>query len=423
MGEIQIPFGAVSSAAADLADRENDLVNYFLTVDTQPIATVVARALGGRGPRGYGVSLVLSRILKVKQVFISDRVLAQRLKEVATYRRLCGFSDGKVPAHNTYSTLRKTLGVTGHAEIHAGFVRCAHALNLLDPELPMLPKNRRKGLVVIADSTTIRAYCSTSGKKQPDGTWLFTDPSVAFGRPHHRDKFPVGHKAHSLIAITGVPLVSLLSARNEPDQDYLFPLLDQFGKRFPEIKIAYIVLDKGYDAEANHRKLYEDYDIIPVIIRKKTAYPKRFTADGIPLCIWGQHMTRTGVDYARKRTRYACKKVCQRAEQMTLNCPYLGDASPNGQIRYTKFDDDYRKYGPAIPGSMIYKKLKPMRTAIERSYGLVKENRYRMEYTNTYMGLDNVLIHVIEHDISLTLDIIFMFKRYGRVSPLLNLNY
>ena len=191
----------------------------------------------------------------------------------------------------------------------------------------------------------------------------------------------------------------------------------------PEIKIAYIVLDKGYDAEANHRKLYEDYDIIPVIIRKKTAYPKRFTADGIPLCIWGQEMTRTGVDYARKRTRYACKKVCQRAEQRTLNCSYLGDASPHGQSRYTKFEDDYRKYRPAIPGSMIYKKLKPMRTAIERSYGLVKENRYRMEYTNTYMGLHNVLIHVIEHDISLTLDIIFMFKRYGRVSPLLNLNY
>jgi hypothetical protein len=72
MGEIQIPFGAVSSAAADLADRENDLVNYFLAIDTQPIATVVARTFGGRGPRGYGVSLVLSRILKVKQVFISD---------------------------------------------------------------------------------------------------------------------------------------------------------------------------------------------------------------------------------------------------------------------------------------------------------------------------------------------------------------
>jgi hypothetical protein len=423
MGGIQIPFGVISSAGADLADPENDLVNYFLSIDTQRIAAVIASAFGTRGPKGYGVSLVLSRILKVKQLFVSDRILAQRLKEVATYRRLCGFSDGKVPAHNTYSTLRKALGVRGYAQIHAGFIRSAHSLNLLDPELPMLPKNRRKGLIVIADLTTIRAYCSTSGKKQPDGTWLFTDPSVTFGRPHHRDKFPIGHKAHSLMAITGVPLVSEISPRNAADQDYLFPLLDEFRKRFPEMNIAYIVLDRGYDAEPIHRKLYEDYDITPIIVRKKAAYPNGFAPDGIPLCIWGQRMSRTGIDYARKRTRYACKKVCQRAEQMTFDCPYLDNSFSNGQIRYTKFQDGYRKYGPAMPGSSIYQKLKPLRTAIERNYGLVKENRYRMETTNTYMGMDNVLMHVIEHDISLTLDIIFMFKRYGKISPLLNLNY
>jgi hypothetical protein len=423
MGEIQIPFGVISSAGADLADPENDLVNYFLSIDTRPIAAVITRSFGTRGPKGYGVSLVLSRILKVKQVFISDRILAQRLKEVATYRRLCGFSDGKVPAHNTYCTLRKTLGVEGYGQIHAGFVRSAYRLKLLDPKLPMLPKNRRKGLIVIADSTTIRAYCSKNGKKQPDGTWLFTDPSVTFGRPHHRDKFPIGHKAHSLMTITGVPLVSTISPRNASDQDYLFPLLDDFRERFPEINIAYIVLDRGYDTEPIHKELYEDYKIIPIIIRKKAVYPKGFAPDGIPLCIWGQRMTRTGIDYKRKRTRYACKKVCQRAEQMTFDCPFLQSSFANGLIYYTKFQDGYRKYGPAIPGSTIYKKLKPMRTAIERNYGLVKENRYRMENTNTYMGKDNVLMHVIEHDISLTQDIIFMFKRYDKVSPLLKLNY
>ena len=128
MGEIQIPFRVISSAGADLADPENDLVNYFLSIDTWPIATVLAKVFGPRGRKGYGVSLFLSRILKVKQVFVSDRILTQRLKEVATYRRLCGFSDGRVPAHNTYSTLRQALGVKGYAEIHAGFVRCAHAL-------------------------------------------------------------------------------------------------------------------------------------------------------------------------------------------------------------------------------------------------------------------------------------------------------
>jgi hypothetical protein len=34
-----------------------------------------------------------------------------------------------------------------------------------------------------------------------------------------------------------------------------------------------------------------------------------------------------------------------------------------------------------------------------------------MEAANTYMGLDNVLIHVIEYYIVLTLDIMFMLKK------------
>ena len=46
-----------------------------------------------------------------------------------------------------------------------------------------------------------------------------------------------------------------------------------------------------------------------------------------------------------------------------------------------------------------------------------------METTNTYMDMHNVLMHVIENDISFTLDIILMFNRYGKISPLPKLNY
>ena len=43
-----------------------------------------------------------------------------------------------------------------------------------------------------------------------------------------------------------------------------------------------------------------------------------------------------------------------------------------------------------------------------------------MEISNTYMGHDNVLIHVIEHDIVLTLDIIFQHSRNGKWSDIIN---
>jgi len=79
------------------------------------------------------------------------------------------------------------------------------------------------------------------------------------------------------MTVTGVPLVSEISPRNAPDQDYIFLLLDQFKKRFPEMNIAYIVLDKGYDAEPIHWKLYEHYGIIPIIIRKKIAVSQKLS--------------------------------------------------------------------------------------------------------------------------------------------------
>jgi len=69
MGGIQIPFATVSSASADLCDPENDLVNYFVEINTRPIEKVVLQVFNGPGPKGYGVSLFLSRILKVKQGF------------------------------------------------------------------------------------------------------------------------------------------------------------------------------------------------------------------------------------------------------------------------------------------------------------------------------------------------------------------
>ena len=43
------------------------------------------QAYPGPEPAGYGISLFLSRILKVKQTFAPDRILAQRLSENATY--------------------------------------------------------------------------------------------------------------------------------------------------------------------------------------------------------------------------------------------------------------------------------------------------------------------------------------------------
>ena len=422
MVNYQLPLPQYSSAYPDLIAKDNELVNYFRSINLHNISSVTNKYYSGLGPQGYGIGLFLSRILKIKQMFFSDRILAKRLSENSTYRHLCLLEKGPTPAHNTYNTLRKHLGIDEYRKIHVNFVNEAQKLKLLNPDIKVLPKKRRKGLILIGDSTPIKSYCRTKGIKQEDGSWVFTDPSVSFGRPHHRDKYPVGHKAHSLVTITGIPMISIVSTRRDSDQKHIFPLLDGFKKKFHSLHIAYVVLDAGYDTEEIHKGIYESYNIIPVIIRDKMVYPKRFNPEGIPLCDFGYPLTKEVLDYKRGRTKYACNRICQKdIQQILFQCPHLKSSSKNGFIFYTHFKDSYRKYGPATPDTIIYKRLKPFRTAIERGYGLVKENRYRMEYTNTYMGIDNVTMHVIEHDIALTQDIIFGYKTTGKVSPVIKI--
>ncbi len=69
----------------------------------------------------------------------------------------------------------------------------------------------------MGDSTFLKAVASTKGEKDADGNWLFTDDSIAFGKPHHKHKYPAGHRAHTLSAVSGVPIVSRLAPANESD--------------------------------------------------------------------------------------------------------------------------------------------------------------------------------------------------------------
>jgi len=242
-------------------------------------------------------------------------------------------------------------------------------------------------LILVGDSTPIRSYCSTKGTKQEDGSWLFTDPSVSFGRPHHKDKYPVGHKAHSLMTVTGIPMVSIVTTRSDSDKVHIFPLLEEFKKRFPSLNIAYIILDAGYDTEEIHKAIFEDYHVVPVIIRKKMVYPKRFDSQEIPLCDFGYPLIKTVLDYKRGRTKYVCQRICEQDDQEKLfHCPYLKTSSQNGHTFYTHFKKSYRKYGPATPVTIIYKRLKPFRTSIERGYGLVKENRVNVKDFSHHCG-------------------------------------
>ncbi len=170
--------------------------------------------------------------------------------------------------------------------------------------------------------------------------------------------------------------------------------------------------------------------ITPVVNRysgigpKEMVYPKGFNIAGYPLCQFDIPMRRRRIEYQQKRTKFACFKSCMKDSQILLfQCEYTKDQYKHGYTCYTYFLDGYRKYGPALPNSLIYKALKPLRTGIEKTFGLVKENRYRMESSDFFKEIDNVAIHAIEHDITLTHDIIYDYIKTGKISPVINLNY
>ena len=408
--------------ARNYTPQETQFLDYFRNIDNQAIEKILSE-YHSTGPIGYSTSLVLARILKVKERILSDRELSDKLAKISVYQDAVGLNSKEIPAHNTFNTFRHRLGLEGFVEIHKHFVLQACKAGLLTPPLKAIPEIVRDKIILIADSTFLIAVASTKGIKDNKGNWLFTDDSIAFGKPHHKHKYPVGHRAHTIMSVSGIPIASLIAPANESDQQHIMPVLQRAIERYPELPFGCIVLDSGYDSENLHRDIYTKLHLVPIIIRKPSMkYDPGFNQNGNPLCPFGYPTRRKGIEYNHQRTKFACYHVCQKDQQQLLfKCPYDHSKSPFGWMTRTYFKDSYRKQGPAMPGSRVYEKLKPLRTGIERFYGLAKENRYKMEISNTYIGHDNVLIHVIEHDIVLTQDIIFQHKKIGKWSDVISI--
>ena len=402
--------------------HETDFLNYFRQIDKRAIRKILSQ-YRSTGPIGYATSLVLARILKVKERVSSDRELSEKLSEILIYREAMGIKRNVIPAHNTFNSLRSRLGPEGFVQIHQHFILQAYKSGLLTPPIPDLPHIVRDKIILIGDSTFLKAVARTKGQKNENGNWIFTDDSIAFGKPHHKHKYPVGHRAHTLIAVSGIPVVSLLAPANESDKIHILPLLHTLRARYPRLPFICVILDAVYDAEELHRDIYIDLGIIPIIIRKPSMkWGPKLSETGTPLCPFGYPTRRKGIEYKQGRTKFACYHACLRdPQQLIFTCDHLRSKSHFGWMSHTYFKDDFRRQGPAVPGSRLYERLKPLRTGIERYYGLTKENRYYMEHNNTYMGHDNVLIHVIEHDIVATMDILNEHSKTGKWSDVLDI--
>ena len=332
--------------------QETDFLKYFRQIDKRAIRKILSE-YRSTGPLGYATSLVLARILKVKERISSDRELSEKLAKIQIYRDAVGIKRNNIPAHNTFNTLRSRLGVGGFVQIHQHFVIQAYKIGLLTPPIPDLPNVIQDKIILIGDSTFLKAVARTKGKKDENGNWIFSDHSIAFGKPHHKHKYPVGHRAHTLVAVSGIPVVSLIVPANESDQVHILPLLNTLRARYPGLPFVCVILDAGYDTEELHRNIYTDLKILPIIIRKPSMkWGPKLGETGTPSCPFGYPTRRKGIEYNHGRTKFACYRVCiEDPQQLIFTCDHFLSKSNFGWMTYTYFKDDFRRQGPAVPGS------------------------------------------------------------------------
>lgn len=409
MAELQLPFPFYSTGFADLIADDNELVAFFHNLDPLPIDRVIRSYASPLGPQGYQRANYLAEVLRIKRNILSHRQLEQELRTIDLYRHLIGLNH-RLPRHTTWSQFRKTLGIEGFLKIHAGYVLQAYRQGLLSPQIPTLPKRRREGLILIADSTFLQSVSANRVKHTEDGKTVYADSEATFGRKHHRYRYALGYRAHTLQTVNGIPLLSLVRPANILDHFVIVPLLDKFKELFPDFPVAYLILDKGYDHEQIHKTVYCDYGIVPAIIRKENIrYPKYFSERFLPQCKYRFELRRVCVDYERRRTHYQCDRVCLKSPDLVAaraaeRCIYLKSKYTHGKTFYTHFKKGYRKYGPLPPATLMYRKLIKLRTAIERSFALKKENRYQMNHHLKVAGQEAVNIHATLYDTVAVLD-------------------
>jgi len=345
--------------------QETNFLKYFRRIDKRVIRKILSQ-YKSTGPIGYDTSLVLACIFKVKERISSDRELSDKLSKIQIYREAIGIKRNMVPAHNTFNTLRSRLGPEGFVQIHQHLILQAYQTGLLIPPIKDLPHVVRDKIILIGDSTFLKAVARTKGQKDENGNWIFTDDSIAFGKPHHKHKYPVGHRAHTLVAVSGIPVVSIIAPANESDKAYILPLLRTLQDRYPSLPFVCVILDAGYDSEELHRHIYTELGILPIIIRKPSMkWEPNLSETGTPLCPFGYPTRRKSIEYKQGRTKFACYHACLKdPQQLIFTCDHLRSKSQFGWMSHTYFKDDFRRQGPAVPGSRLYERLKPLRTGI-----------------------------------------------------------
>jgi hypothetical protein len=374
--------------------RPNDPIKVmFDSIDWSFIHTMVSPRYSNHGDEGYDpIALFKAQMLIYLGEVDSDRKLAKALRYDGRLCVLCGFNFLQTPSNGTFSIFRKRLGEEIFHEILHRLIAQAVLLNII------------KGGDMAIDSTKLLAFsdsegkkvCSCQGKCKCPRQISDKDASWGMGRIKSKDLYYFGYKVHLMVdAKSQLPLAVSITPANVSDSPEAPLLMQQAKQHHPEIKMATIAMDAGYDAYENYRYTIKEIGASPVIAlnRRGSSNPGSsgltLSQDGTYSCPAGFEAIYDGSEKKNGRLKFRCPAVmgkCQCLLQKACS------SSPYGRTFHLYPDQDYRLIGPIPRNSDLWKEKYKTRTSVERAYSEEKGS-HRLANPRV-RGLPWIKIHV-----------------------------
>ena len=349
-----------------------DFLRLALALAEDDDLLAVLRSYRHTGRPGYSVSAMWRAFLAKYLLGLRyTRDLIAQLHTSPALRDVCGFGDD-VPHESNFSRFFARL-LDHQQEIDR------IQANLTDRVGAVIEEQKRDGNIpssapvmgnqVAIDSTDIPSRVDVD--RVP-----ITDPGARWGvrtskTGSEKTEYFFGYKMHAVVdAFYGTPLGHIILPANEGDSPQLPVLLDRLADRHPNLRVRYVMADRGYDATSNYTYL-DDQRILSVIKMRDTDKDGIYTLDGRPKCLGDKPM-----DYVRT----------DRGKGHLFRCP-PGGCHLKDRIAFSRYCDSehherlagdpelLRKVGRLPRVGRRWASLYRRRQTVERWFNSVKASR------------------------------------------------
>lgn len=361
-------------------------LRYILdTIEELPASQELLEAIAHRRRRarpGYPANSML-RLFCLKHLLNEEHnvYLLQRLASSPKLLDLCGLD--RPPSESTCSRFFRHL--TEQRRIIEDAI--AGMVERLRAELPDI------GDVLSIDGTDIESYANPkrSSPVDEDAAWGIRTVKNKSNRRTETEPY-YGYKLHMLADATyHLPMQFALTPANSHESPLLPPLVRAAQETYEWLKPDYLVGDKGYDSQTNHKFLVKR-GIKPIIhLRSTNDHSKLhdgiYTDLGAPTCMGGAEMTLVRTDPETGKHLYQCPAGgCKRyrsGRSMVTRCQDSHWEDPA---------DNLRVIGIVPRQSKEWRDKYKMRMGVERYFSSGK--RSRLMNKQKYLEMCKVEAHV-----------------------------